>query len=95
MLGLIWMFVMLVAFYMLLVRPQRRQMQAHRELMTALAVGDEVLTAGGIYGRIESIDADVVEVEVAPGTTLRLARTAISRRILAQPEAHGLPEVEA
>ena len=84
---------MLGAFYMLLVRPQRRQMAAHAELMRTLAVGDEVLTAGGIYGRIRAMDDEIVEVEVAPGTTLRLARTAISRRMM--PEASDLPELES
>lgn len=76
---------MLGAFYMLLVRPQRRQMAAHAELMRTLSVGDEVLTAGGIFGRVRAIDETVVEVEVAPGTTLRLARNAISRRVLPEP----------
>ena len=84
---------MLGAFYMLLVRPQRRQVAAHGELMRTLSVGDEVLTAGGIFGRIQAMDDSVVEVEVAPGTTLRLARTAISRRIV--PETSDLPELES
>jgi preprotein translocase subunit YajC len=93
MLGLVWMFVMLGAFYMLLVRPQRRQMAAHQELMRTLAVGDEVLTAGGIFGRVRAMDDTVVEVEVTPGTTLRLTRTAITRRIT--PETSTRPELES
>jgi preprotein translocase subunit YajC len=93
MLGLVWMFVMLGAFYMLLVRPQRRQMAAHQELMRTLAVGDEVLTAGGILGRVRAMDDTVVEVEVAPGTTLRLTRTAISRRV--EPDTSNRPELES
>ena len=84
---------MLGAFYMLLVRPQRRQMAAHAELMRTLSVGDEVLTAGGIFGRVQAMDDTVVEVEVAPGTSLRFARTAISRRIA--PEPSGFPELES
>ncbi len=84
---------MLGAFYMLLVRPQRRQMAAHAELMRSLSVGDEVLTAGGIFGRVLAIDDAVVEVEVAPGTSLRMARTAISRRIVPEPSDH--PELES
>ena len=90
---------MLAAFYWLLIRPQRRNMQAHRDLMAALGVGDEVLTAGGIYGKILSIDDGVVELEAAPGVTLRMARTAISRKLSPEsqglpPESRGLPEVE-
>ena len=69
------------AFYMLLVRPQRRQIAAHRELMASLSVGDEVMTMGGIFGRIRELGDDVIELEVSPGTTLRVARTAVSRKV--------------
>jgi preprotein translocase subunit YajC len=79
---LLWMFLMFGAFYMLLVRPQRRQMMAHRELMASLAVGDEVMTMGGIFGRINRLEDGVVDLEVAPGTTLRVSRSAISRKVI-------------
>ena len=69
------------AFYMLLVRPQRRQVAAHRELMASLSVGDEVMTMGGIFGRIRELGEEVVELEVSPGTTLRVARSAVSRKV--------------
>lgn len=78
---LLWMIVMFGAFYMLLVRPQRRQVIAHRELMASLEVGDEVMTMGGIYGRISRLTDDVIDLEVSPGTTLRVARTAVSRKV--------------
>lgn len=81
MLALIWTILMIGAFYALLVRPQRRNMAAHQSLMASLQVGDEVLTMGGIYGRIQSLDDQVVELEVAPGTSLRVARSAISRKV--------------
>lgn len=72
---------MLAAFYMLLVRPQRRQVMAHRQLMASLNVGDEVMTMGGIFGRILRLEDEVVDLEVAPGTSLRIARSAISRKV--------------
>jgi preprotein translocase subunit YajC len=81
MFALMWMILMLAIFYALLVRPQRRQMMAHRALMASLEAGDEVVTMGGIFGRIQRLDEEVVDLEVAPGTTLRVARSAISRRI--------------
>jgi preprotein translocase subunit YajC len=81
MFALIWMILMLGVFYVLLVRPQRRQMMAHRALMSSLESGDEVVTMGGIFGRIVRLDEEVVDLEVAPGTSLRVARSAISRRI--------------
>jgi preprotein translocase subunit YajC len=80
-LGLVWIIVMLGAFYALLLRPQRRNMAAHQALMASLEEGDDVMTMGGIYGRIRKLDDQVVELEVAPGTSLRVARSAISRKV--------------
>ena len=81
MLALLWMIVMLGAFYALLVRPQRRNMAAHQALMTSLGEGDEVMTMGGIYGRIEKLDDQVIQLEISPGTSVRVARSAISRKV--------------
>jgi preprotein translocase subunit YajC len=80
-LPLIWMIVMLGAFYALLVRPQRRNMAAHHALMADLHEGDEVMTMGGIFGRIQTLDDQVIELEVSPGTSFRVARSAISRKV--------------
>ena len=81
MLALLWMIVMLGAFYALLIRPQRRNMVAHQALMASLSEGDEVMTMGGIYGRIQNLGDQVIELEVAPGTSFRVARSAISRKV--------------
>jgi len=80
-LALIWMIVMLGAFYALLVRPQRRNMAAHQALMAELHEGDEVMTMGGIFGRIRRLDEDIIDLEVSPGTSVRVARSAISRKV--------------
>ncbi|MGH9042135.1 MAG: preprotein translocase subunit YajC [Acidimicrobiia bacterium] len=77
----LWLILMLGAFYALLIRPQRRQVAAHQALMASLVVGDEVMTMGGIFGRIQNLEVDIVDLEVAPGTSLRVARTAISRKV--------------
>ncbi|HVW35404.1 MAG TPA: preprotein translocase subunit YajC [Acidimicrobiia bacterium] len=81
MLALLWIIVMLGAFYALLVRPQRRNMAAHQALMAELEEGDEVMTMGGIFGHIRRIDNEVIDLEVAPGTSFRVARSAISRKV--------------
>jgi preprotein translocase subunit YajC len=49
--------------------------------MASLNEGDEVMTMGGIYGRIQVLDEQVIELEVAPGTSFRVARSAISRKV--------------
>jgi preprotein translocase subunit YajC len=80
---LVFIIPMFVIGYLLLVRPQKRRLQAQRELLNALEVGDEVVTAGGILGQIVDIDEDedVVTVEIAPGTSIRMLRGGISRRL--------------
>ncbi|MEW6473238.1 MAG: preprotein translocase subunit YajC [Actinomycetota bacterium] len=80
-LGLVWIILMLGAFYALLIRPQRRNMAAHQALMASLQEGDEVMTMGGIFGRIQKLGDEVIELEVAPGTSFRVARSAISRKV--------------
>jgi preprotein translocase subunit YajC len=67
--------------YVLLVRPQQQRVKAQRALVTSLEVGDEVVTVGGLMGRIVHLDDEVAEVETIPGTVLRFRRVAISGRI--------------
>jgi preprotein translocase subunit YajC len=68
------------AFFVLIVRPQRRQMAARRALIASIEVGDEVITAGGIYGTVRELTDTTLRVEVAPGVVLTLAREAVSGR---------------
>jgi preprotein translocase subunit YajC len=75
------MILMLGAFYALLVRPQRRNQAAHQALLATLDEGDEVMTMGGIFGTIQKLDEQIIELEVAPGTSFRVARSAISRKV--------------
>lgn len=68
-LGLMWA---------LMIRPQRRRQQEQQRLLSDLAIGDEILTAGGIYGTVDAIDTDEVSVEIAPGTKIRVAKRAVA-----------------
>jgi preprotein translocase subunit YajC len=71
--------VIALAFFLLIVRPQRKRLTAHRALIAALAVGDEVVTTGGIFGVIRSLDDDRVDLEVAEGVVIAVARAAIAQ----------------
>lgn len=77
---LLYLALLVAAFFVFIVRPQRRQMAAHRALVAALAVGDEVITNAGIFGTITEIEEAVVRLEIAPGVTIRVARAAIARK---------------
>ncbi len=77
---LVYLALLAVVFFFLIVRPQRRQMAARRALIAAVDVGDDIITAGGIYGTVRAIEGDVLSIEVADGVILTLAREAIARR---------------
>ena len=70
--------LILFVFYVMVIRPQNRRMQEHREMQKALAKGDMVVTAGGIVGKVTKLpnDEDVV-VEIAPGVEVNVVRQTI------------------
>jgi preprotein translocase subunit YajC len=71
------------AFYFVLIRPQQRRAKAQQALLRSVEVGDEVITTAGVYGTIVDIDdeTDVITLEIAPGTQIRMVRAGIGRRI--------------
>jgi len=69
------------AMWLIVIRPQRRKQRLQQSMQTDLAVGDEVLTAGGVYGKVTRIDDDEVRVEIAPKVEVRLARRAIAAQL--------------
>ena len=74
--------VLLVAMfgfmYFLLIRPQRQQQRRHAELLSALKPGDEVVTAGGIYGEVVQLDAERVMLEIDEDVRIAVARRSIT-----------------
>jgi preprotein translocase subunit YajC len=68
-------------FYLMLIRPQRKRVEQHRKLIESVDVGDEVITIGGMYGRVKAIGDEELELEVSPGTTIRFTKSAIGRRV--------------
>jgi len=77
---IIYLVLLAGAFFLLVVRPQRRQLAARRALIASLVVGDDVISAGGIYGTIIAIDESTVILHVADGVDLTVAREAVSAR---------------
>ena len=75
---LIFIGVMVALLWLLVIRPQRRRASKHTAMVGELTTGEEIVTAGGLYGRIADIDDDVLTVEIAPGTTVRIARGAVA-----------------
>ncbi len=64
-------------FYFLLWRPQSKRRKEHQALMSGLNKGDEIVTAGGLVGRITKIEDDFVKIEVAKNTEFRVQKSAV------------------
>lgn len=73
--------LLLLVFYTMLWRPNKRRINAHRELIASVEVGDRVLLSGGLYGTISSLGDEDIEVEIAPGTKVRYVKSSILQRI--------------
>lgn len=72
--------LIVVVFYFLLIRPQQKRTRQQRELVNSLDVGDEVVTAGGLHGRITGTDDSTARLELAPGTTITVEKSSIVKR---------------
>jgi preprotein translocase subunit YajC len=70
--------ILFVAFYFLLIRPQMKRQREHQKLVEGLQKGDEVVTSGGLLGRINDVGDVYVKVEVARGVEVRIQRPAVS-----------------
>jgi preprotein translocase subunit YajC len=79
--------------YFLLIRPQRQQQRKHADLLSALKPGDEVVTAGGIYGEVVQLDAERVMIEIDEDVRIAVARRSITSVV--PPEELERLEAEA
>jgi len=72
--------------WFLLIRPQRKRTQTQLEMQDLLRAGDEIITAGGLHATVHSIEDDVLEIEIAPGTIARLDRRAVAAAVSREPD---------
>ena len=72
-----------VIFYFLLIRPQQKKAKDHQQLVSKLKKNDEVMTSGGIYGKVVALADNVVTLEIAPNVRIRVHRPQISDVITA------------
>ena len=68
-----------VIFYLLVLRPQNRRLSQHRAAIAAVKKGDDVITGGGIRGRVTKVTDDEAEVEIAQGVKIRVIKSTISQ----------------
>jgi len=75
--GLMPMILMFVVLYFLMIRPQMKKAKEHKAMVEALQKGDEVVTQGGIAGRIAKVDDNYIKLEVAEGVEMTVQKPAI------------------
>jgi len=96
--GIAWLILIPAALgYFLLWRPQQRRMASVRRLQAELSENDDVMTTSGIYGRVTRLGDEDLDLEIAPGIVIRVARGAVALRCVDQPsdETSRDPENEA
>lgn len=77
----VWLGILGVAFYFLLIRPQRMRTKKSQDLMSSLVRGDEIVTAGGFHGRIKDIRDDVIVVTIASGVDVKISKASVSKKV--------------
>ncbi len=75
--SLLPMVVIFALFYFMMIRPQQKQAAEMRKMIEALQVGDELITSGGLLGRIRAVDAQYLKVEIAKGVEIQCQRNAV------------------
>jgi len=76
--SLIPLVLIMVIFYFLLIRPQQKKLKEHRNLVDELKKGDNILTGGGLYGKVIDVKEDILKVEIADGVRINVKRDTIA-----------------
>ena len=74
----IFLILLFVVFYFLLLRPQMKKAKEHKKLVASLAKGDEVVTMGGLLGKITKVGDDFVTLEIAEGLEVRVQKQSVA-----------------
>ena len=75
-----FMVLLFVMFYFMMIRPQRKRQREHDDMVHSLRKGDKIITAGGIYGQVESVSEENVLIKVESGATMRVSLSSIASK---------------
>jgi preprotein translocase subunit YajC len=89
---LLVLILLFVVMYAAMIRPQQKRAREHQALISAVQVGDEVMTTAGIFGTVTAVEGDVISIEITPGVVMRVARAAIGRRMSADLDEYEAGE---
>ena len=86
---------MFAVMYFIMIRPQQKQEQSRKAMLSSLVKGDEVVTQGGMIGKIHAITDRVITLEVASGVKVRLLKASIQGKYSPAPEAKDAKDAKA
>ena len=75
--GIVMLVIMFAIFYFLLIRPQQKRAKQHKELIENLNTGDQVVTAGGIHGKVVAVQDTIVTLEIASNVRVKINRSSV------------------
>lgn len=75
---IIMLTILFVVFYFLLIRPQTKRVKEHKQMVDSLAKGDEVVTNGGVLGKITNLGDNFIVLEIAPNTEVKVQRQSVA-----------------
>ncbi|NOX44093.1 MAG: preprotein translocase subunit YajC [Gammaproteobacteria bacterium] len=76
--GMLPLIIIFILFWFLLIRPQTKRAKEHKQLVQALAKGDEVVTNGGVLGKITGVDESFISLEISSGVVVKVQRQAVA-----------------
>jgi preprotein translocase subunit YajC len=85
---LIWVAI-IGLFWMIMIRPARNRQRKVAQVQRQISIGDDVMLSAGIFGVVRSLDDAHVQVEIAPGTTIKVVRQAVLERVAESNEGSG------
>jgi preprotein translocase subunit YajC len=77
--GLFLPLIFLVALYLLMIRPQQKRQKEHKQLIASIGVGDDVITVGGVHGRVAALTDETMDLEVTDDILIRFQRSSLAR----------------
>lgn len=83
--NIIFFVALFAIMYFVLIRPQQRQAKEQQNMLTSLKKGDEVITSGGLLGKIFAVDEKVLTLEIASGVKVRVLKSAVQGKVTVEP----------
>lgn len=85
--GLLMIVAMIAIFYFFMIRPQQKKQKEIKKAREAMTVGDKVVTAGGIHGKIQEMRDSTIMIEIAPNTRIKVDKASVFPYVEEQPKA--------